>query len=226
MDHDVLWPGGPEYIQEAGVFPLGSDSAWLGAFVRLSGVKRFCDLGCGGGALSFNIMGRADKLVGEGIDISRRAVDLAEKNAALNGFDYRAVCGDIRDIREYFPAGAFDLVVSNPPYFPEGSGKKASEPQRAAARQEGACSLGDICAAAAYLCRWGGRFAVVYRPERLSELFCAMSAAGIEPKRLRFVMKDPGSSPTVCLAEGRRGGAPGLTVEAPVYIRQEGDNVR
>ncbi|MCR4772179.1 MAG: methyltransferase domain-containing protein [Oscillospiraceae bacterium] len=222
MDYDVLWPGGPKYIQEDGVFPLGSDSAWLGAFVNLSGVKRFCDLGCGGGALSFNIMGRAAAISGSGIDISERAVRLAEKNAALNGFDYKAVCGDIRNIRDCFSAGSFDLVVSNPPYFPEGSGKKASEPQIAAARQESACSLKDICAAAAFLCRWGGRFAIVYRPERLSELFCAMSAAGIEPKRLRLVLKDHDSAPTVCLAEGRRGGAPGLSVEPPLYIRQEG----
>lgn len=222
MDYDVLWPGGPKYIQEKGVFPLGSDSAWLGSFINLSGVRSFCDLGCGGGALSFNIMGRKNALIGSGIDISEQAVGLCEKNAALNGFEYTAVCGDIRDIREYFRAGSFDLVVSNPPYFPEGSGKKADEPQRAAARQEGACTLNDICAAAAYLCRWGGRFAIVYRPERLSELFCAMSASGIEPKRLRFVLKDPASAPTVCLAEGRRGGAPGLSVEAPLYIGKEG----
>lgn len=221
MEYDVLWHGGPKYIHEPGVFPLGSDSAWLGAFIRLTRVRTFCDLGCGGGALSFNIMGRTAGIKGSGIDISEKAVDLAGRNAVLNGFDYKAVCGDIRDIKNYFNAGSFDLVVSNPPYFPVGSGKQAQEPGRAAARQESGCSLNDICSAAAYLCRWGGRFGIVYRPERLSELFCAMTAAGIEPKRLRMVHKDAYSQPSVCLVEGRRGGAAGLVIEPPQLVENE-----
>jgi hypothetical protein len=40
MQYDELWKGGPKYMQEQGVFPLGSDSAWLGGFVSLSGLRR------------------------------------------------------------------------------------------------------------------------------------------------------------------------------------------
>ncbi len=223
MKYDELWKGGPKYIQEQGVFPLGSDSVWLGGFVRLAEVKTVFDLGCGGGALSIMLAGRKPSLKAVAVDISEKAVELTRKNAGLNGYDISAVCGDIRNIRGLFGengafAGAFDLVVSNPPYFAEGSGRRAAARERATAREEGRCTLNDVCAAAAYLCRWGGSFALVYRPERLSELCCAMTACGLEPKRLRFVQKTAASGPIVVLVEGRRGGRAGLKIEPPLVL--------
>lgn len=56
------------------------------------------------------------------------------------------------------------------------------------------------------------------RPERLCELMCKMSAAGIEPKRLKTVSKRGGCAPWLVLVEGKRGGKPGMTVEPPLNI--------
>lgn len=52
------------------------------------------------------------------------------------------------DVRAFEAAAPFDVVVSNPPYFPAGSGPVAPDPWRAAARTEGAASLDDFVAAA------------------------------------------------------------------------------
>ena len=109
-------------------------------------------------------------------------------------------------------------MVSNPPYFAAGSGLSAPDPARAAARDERSCTLDALCAAAAYLCRWGGSFALVYRPERLAELFCALNAHGLEPKRLRLVQHRFDAAPNLVLVEARRGGKPGLRVEAPLLL--------
>jgi len=62
--------------------------------------------------------------------------------------------------------------------------------------------------------------AVLNKPERLTDLLCAMREAALEPKRLRFVCSKPGAAPSLVLAEGRRGGRPGLTVEPPLLLRQ------
>ena len=109
------------------------------------------------------------------------------------------------------------------------------------ARSEVSCTLEDICAAASYLLRWGGSFCPVHKPERLADLLCTLRAHGMEPKRLRFVCKDGASAPSLLLLEGRRGGKPGLCVEAPlilqnpdgspslevdaIYFRQQEDNL-
>jgi tRNA1(Val) A37 N6-methylase TrmN6 len=75
-----------------------------------------------------------------------------------------------------------------------------------------------MCEAAAWLLKFGGRLCVCLRPERLCELMCKMSAAGIEPKRLRTVSKRDGCAPWLVLVEGKRGGKPGMTVEPQLNI--------
>ena len=89
---------------------------------------------------------------------------------------------------------------------------------RLAAREETTCTIEDVCAAASYLLRWGGTFSLVFRPERLVDLICAMRNNGIEPKRIRFVEKKAGTPPILVLLEGRRGGNPGLLYKSPLVI--------
>ena len=88
----------------------------------------------------------------------------------------------------------------------------------------------EICAASAFLCRTGGSVNFVHKPERLSELFCCMTAHGIEPKRLRLVCHREGAAPNLVLVEGRRGGRPGLKIEPALVLHcpdgSETDEVR
>ena len=99
-----------------------------------------------------------------------------------------------------------------------GSGASAAGEARQAAREEVGCTLADVCAAAARVLRWGGRFALVHRPERLSDLFCTLRAHGLEPKRLRFVASSAENAPSLALVEARRGGKAGLSVEPMLFI--------
>lgn len=228
---DELWPGGPRFRQTEGAFKLSTDSVLLAHFARGIRAKRILDLGCGAGVLTVLLSAFHPELRVEGIEIQPASAALARENMAENGFDPGGILtGDLREYRERFAAGAYGLVLSNPPYFPENSGTSAPEPSRAAARDERLCSLEELCAAAAWLCRWGGSFALVHRPERLSALFCAMTAHGIEPKRLRLVQYKAGYAPNLVLVEGRRGGKPGLNIEKPLILcRDDGadsDEVR
>ena len=214
---DELWPGGPHYRQFEGVFPLSSDTAWLGAFVRLGRTETVCDLGCGGGALSLQLLGRKPSLKVSALDILPEAAEAAKVNAALNGFDMDIRCGDLRDWRSFFSPGSFDLVVSNPPYWKEGT---AAVGNRGTARQE-SCGVSELCRAAAGLTRQRGRFCLVYPPERLGELICAMTEAGLEPKRLQMVHKDAVGAPCAVLLEGIRGGGKGLRILPPLFTEGE-----
>ena len=154
-----------------------------------------------------------------GVEIHREAAALAEKNIRHNNLQERCniLCGDLRNYRQILKAGAYDVVVSNPPYFPVERGEVSPDRDRAVARGELMCTLDDICAAAGWLCRWDGRFALVHRPDRLPEVFDSMQKAGIEPKRLRLVSHFASSVPSLVLVEGRRGGKPGLTME-PILV--------
>ena len=223
MQADQLWAGGPSFIQRPPVFKIGTDSVRLAQFVNLARVRKAVDLGCGSGILGVLLAKKSEHLTCDCIDILPEAVLLTQENAALNNVSAQisAKCGDILHIRQMLPAGAYDLAVANPPYFPQDSGKRAIGEEIANAREESLCSLEDVCRAASYLLRWGGRFALVHRPQRLAELMYTMHEHGIEPKRLQMVAKDAQSAPNLVLVEGQRGAKPGLVVLAPYLLEDE-----
>ena len=82
----------------------------------------------------------------------------------------------------------------------------------------------DFCRAGAKLLKFGGTFAVVYRPDRLIDLIAAMRAEGVEPKRMTFVHADADAEPSMVLIEGKRGGKCGLMLTKPLIIYKNKDH--
>ena len=189
-----------------GVFPLGGDALALGEFATVRPRWRVCDLGTGSGALLLLLARRAEGLSLTGVERDPLAARTARDNLAANGLPGEIALGDWREAP--LPAGAFDLVVSNPPYCPPDSGR-GDDP----ARMELRGGLEELCAAARRLLRNGGRFALCHRPERLCDVLCALRAQGLEPKRVKLLSHSPGHPPSLLLVEGVRQGRPGLTVE-------------
>ena len=216
---DELWPGGPKFHQSAYGFKLGTDSVLLADFTRPGRAKRILDIGCGAGVLTVLIGAKAPGAVCMGIEIQPESALVSRENLQANGMDpENIILGDIRECKTLFPAGSFDLVVSNPPYFVTSGGYTAPDEKRATARDERSLTMDSLCKAAGYLVKWGGSFTVVHRPERLSELLCCLTKYGLEPKRLRLVSHKAESAPNLVLVEARRGGKPGLSIESPLIL--------
>ena len=189
-----------------GVFPLGGDALALGAFASVKPGWRVCDLGTGSGALLLLLARRTPDLRLAGVEADPLAARTARDNLAANGLPGEIVLGDWREAP--LPAGVFDLVVSNPPYFPPGSGR-GDDP----ARMELRGGLEELCAAAGRLLKNGGRFALCHRPERLCDVLCTLRAHRLEPKRLKLVAHSPAHPPSLLLVEAVQVGRPGLRIE-------------
>ena len=215
---------GYRYYYDDALFSPGTDSFLLSAYPALKPKLRVCDLGSGTGLLGLLLLRREANLHITGVELQEAAVRLAEKNAIENHLTDRlsTVQGDLREIRSLLPAGRFDVVVSNPPYYAAGSGFLHRDAALRSARAELSCTLDELCGAAAYLLRWGGSFCLVHKPERLTDVLVTLRSRGLEPKRLRFVRKTAGAAPSLLLAEGRRGGKPGLHIEAPLVLQNAG----
>lgn len=190
-----------------GVFPLGADALALGDFASLRPRQRVCDLGTGSGALLLLLARRESSLSLTGVELDPLSARTARENLAQNGLAGEILQGDLRE-KGLLPAGQFDLVLSNPPYFPVGSGASGGP-----ARSEETCTLADLCAAAARLVRNGGRFALCHRPERLVDVVTALRTHGLEPKRMKLLSHGPGHPPFLLLVEAVRQGRPGLLIE-------------
>lgn len=145
MEHwEYLKSGGLRFAWEDALFRPGTDSFLLSSLPRLSAGLRICDLGCGTGLLGLLLLQRQPDLYVSGIDIQSEAIALAERTAAENGLADRLAfqCADLRQIRQYFSTGSFDLVICNPPYYIPGSGKVSADNARRTARSESVASLG------------------------------------------------------------------------------------
>ena len=191
---------------EEGVFPLGGDALALGAFSTVKSGWRVCDLGTGSGVLLLLLARRVENLSLTGIDIAPLSARTARENLAVNGLPGEILCGDLRAAP--LPAGSFDLVVANPPYFPVGGGTSGGP-----ARSEEHCTLEELCGAASRLVKNGGRFSLCHRPERLVDILCALRTHGLEPKRLKLVSHGPDHPPSLLLVEGVKQGRPGVAIE-------------
>ena len=226
LKQDTLWEGGYSFYFDDGLFQPSTDSFFLSAFPKLKSGEKVCDLGCGSGLLGLLLLARENRLHITGVDIQQEPLALARRAAEENGLAEKLTFlqSDLRHLKGVLEANSFDLVLSNPPYFRAGSGYAASGTSRQTAREENTCTIEDVCAAAARLLRFGGRFAVVFRPERMADLFCAMRNVKLEPKTLRFVHHRPDSTPSLILVEGKLGGKSGLTIAPPLILHDAEGN--
>ena len=219
---EELRPGGLRFVCGNGQFPPGLDSFLLSSLPRLKPGMNVCDLGCGTGLLGLLLLQRQGELKVTGLDIQPEAVRLGELAASENHLAGR-LAFRLEDLRKTaLPAGSFDLVISNPPYFSPSAGLPPKGEARRSARTEETCALEDACRAAARLLRWGGSFCLVHKPERLADLVCALRREGLEPKRLRPACVRPERAPCLILLEARRGGRPGLRIEPPLVLEDPG----
>lgn len=225
MEHwESLCPGGYRFVYADGLFPPSTDTFLLSAYPKLKAGQRVCDLCAGTGLLSILLLQRQPKLASVvGVELQPKAAELLSRCVRENQLtgQLSIQTGDVRNIRTLLPAGQFDLVVCNPPYYPPDSGYLAADDTRRTARAEIGCTLEDVCAAAGYLLRWGGSCCLVHKPERLTDLLVCLRQNGLEPKRLRFVCKRPGAAPSLVLCDSRRGGKPGLVIEPPLSLQTE-----
>ncbi len=209
-------------IYTSDVHKFGTDAILLADYAspRINDIA--CDLGTGCGIIPMLwCRGAAPKSV-TAIDIQRDAIDLVKSSLELNSLGGRVVpiCADLKALPSDM-SGKFTLVTMNPPYKKLTGGLISPTDGRAIARHEVKCTLDDVVKAASKLLKPSGRLVMCHRPERLADLICAMRTSGIEPKRFCAVSIRADKAPSLILCEGRKGGAAGMTVDAPLIIEDD-----
>ncbi|HMQ62341.1 MAG TPA: peptide chain release factor N(5)-glutamine methyltransferase [Flavilitoribacter sp.] len=79
---------------------------------------QFLDIGTGSGCIPITIKKHCPNMTASGWDISPAALEIARKNADLNGVEIRWQQIDILNRNAWENAGKWDIIASNPPYIP------------------------------------------------------------------------------------------------------------
>ncbi len=203
---------------------FGTDAVLLAGFANPKRIDRAVDLCSGGGIIPLLWLSGDGPAEVIGVEIQAECCELARRSIAANGDGerFRVVQADLREIAQHLPREHYSLITCNPPYFTAGSGFVNKTEARTIARSEQLCNAEDMCRAAYYLLKYGGRLCVCQRPERLADVICAMREVGIEPKIMRLVQQRRDSVPWLVLVEGRRGGRPGLKC-LPTLLVEDAD---
>lgn len=217
-DHETLDEiGGVKIIQRRKGYRFSADSLFLADFPDLAGVTKAMDLGTGSGIIAILLAKRSKDLSIVGIELQEALSDLARRNVGLSSLSDRVeiINGDLKHIKERFDAGTFDLVVSNPPYYPIGKGRTGPNQERTLARHEVAVTMADIIEVSQYLLRDGGSVALVYPAGRSLEVMSEMRRHGIGPVRIKEIYTKVFE---VALIEGRKGYEGEFLVEAQAAV--------
>lgn len=196
------------------------DTVALASFSWVRDGERILDLGTGSGILllllgHFHHPGR---LVG--VELQETLAAMAAENLEDNGWSGRGqvLRADLRDPAAIEP-GAFDLVVSNPPYHEAGRGQTSATPERALARQSFSAELPDVTSAAARALTLDGRFCVVAPVARLDDLLTACVSAGLHPILLRHVQDRRGAPSHLVMLQSARTPGRGCVTLPPLVLK-------
>lgn len=217
---DDLQIGGLELIQNPSGFCFGVDAVFLSDFVRVKPGETVLDLGTGNGIIPILLTAKTMGKKFTGLEIQEKTAEMARRSVALNGLEDKVdiVTGDIKEAADLFKPAFFDVITTNPPYMLAEHGLRNPDNSKAVARHEVLCSLDDILRESMRLLQDKGRFYMVHRPFRLTEIMIKMNYYKIEPKRIQFIHPYIDKEPVLVLIEGVRGGKSRVTVEPPIII--------
>ena len=219
--HDIKC-GGLKLIQNVHGFRYGTDAVLLADFVNLKSGERVLDFCTGSGIIPLLLLARNKASEICGIEIEEEIVKTACKTAKLNGVEdkLKFICGDIKKASKIVE-GSFDVITCNPPYSKNGSGMMSESNKIARARYEVDCTLDDVVKSAAKVLKFGGRFYIVHKAERLVDIVCTLRESKLEPKELRFVHTKPGKKAELVMVCAVLGGGVQINVLPPIILTEE-----
>lgn len=218
--------------QDERLYRFTSDSILLSRFATAKKGDRVADFcsGCGIVAFHFYLVNggaevsehkdekrtnKANNMRFTLFEMQEKLCELSKMTAKANAFDNFDFClGRLQDMpREYY--GAFSLVLCNPPY--ETGGFQNDDYEKAVCRKELTINFKEIVIAAKKALKFGGRFALVHRADRVAEIVAELSSQNFAVKRMQFVSSHPNKKPYLVLLEAVYGGKNGTDV-SPVLI--------
>lgn len=224
---DRLYSKDISIIQSPEVFSFSLDAVLLADFAKVSGkrIKEVVDLCAGNGAVGL-FLSEATTAHITMIEIQQRLADMAKRSVLLNDLEGKitVVNDDLRNATNYVKKDSVDVVVCNPPYFVNyDTSEKNPNKYLAIARHELTITLDQIVAVAAGLLKMNAKLFMVYRPDRLTDLFFSLRSNRLEPKVVQLVRPRNGSDANMVLVEAIKDGKPnGLKIK-PDVITYDGD---
>jgi len=173
---DALLDGKVQLRQPASGYRVAIDPIFLAAAVPAQPNDLVLDVGCGVGAAMLCLSARTG-CRGTGFEMQRDLVRLAGDNIELNELTSRlsVMHGDVAKPPGRLQPGAFDHVLTNPPYLEAGTAQASPDPGKAAANIEGSADLTTWIGLCLAMLRARGTLTIIHRADRLERILAPLS---------------------------------------------------
>ena len=217
---EPLLIGNYRIIQDPALYRFTSDAVLLARFLKAKRGEVVADFCAGSGVVGLHFFAESVGVKSVTLfEMQKNLAEMSKRTVALNGLEDIFTVENVRlqDIPAQYTE-KFSLILCNPPY--ERGGFENADKGKAACRKELFLSLSELCLAAKRCLKFGGRFALVHRADRIAEVLYTLHENGLEPKKLQLVAGRVGAKPYCALVSAVKGGKPGVEV-LPALVNEK-----
>ncbi|MDF3025872.1 MAG: methyltransferase small [Fluviicola sp.] len=183
--------------QKNAALKVGTDSMLLGSLCNWKNPKLLLDIGTGTGVLSLMCAQRFSFEKITGIELSEEAFTDAQINAQNNPFPSKISILN-QSIQDYKPAGEFDAIISNPPFFENSS--KNPDADKSLARHTESLSFLELIQSIARLLSKDGKAWIIVPFESKEQLIQLAKANDLFVSDLITIFGKPDKATRVILS--------------------------
>ena len=208
-------------IQADGGYKFSTDSVLLANFGSAKQNDVYVDLCSGSGVVAMLFSCKRKIKKSYAVEIQPRLADMAERSIKLNNLQDKitVINEDLFEIYKTLGYESVDVVTVNPPY--NISSKPSDIEEIAIATHEIKTTLEKIILSASKLLKYGGKFLMVHRADRLVDILSTCRNYKLEPKVLRMVYPTAKKEPNLVLLEAKKGAKSGLKFLPPLVLNEE-----
>jgi tRNA1Val (adenine37-N6)-methyltransferase len=177
--------------QDRCAMKISTDAVLLGSVSQAENPVNILDIGTGTGVIALMLAQRFPDAAITAVEVDEDAAEQAGENFRESQFATRIDLFQGR-IQDFADGAYFDLIVSNPPFFPDHL--KSSDPQRNRALHTDELSFSELVDKVSNLLTDRGVFWVILPPRQLLDLTSLAAKAGLQPFLL-LKIKDSPSKP-------------------------------
>lgn len=215
---DDLQLDGLKLIQNKSGYKFSTDSVLLANFGKAKQNDVYVDLCSGSGvvAILFSCKNKIKKSYA--VELQPQLADMASRSIEYNGLSdkIQVLNQDLKDICKTLGHESVDVVTINPPYNPVGETSTTDE--IAIATHELKTNLETIVEQSSKLLKFGGKFYMVHRADRIVDIMYFLRHFKLEPKVLRVVYPNVKKEPNLVLVEAKKGAKSGIKILSPLIL--------
>lgn len=221
---DDLQIDGLRLIQNPKLYCFTSDAVLLANAARVKRGGVLVDLCSGSGIIGILTSVKQSPTQVVCIELQQELADMSERSVKLNNLQdkVRVLNISVQDAPSVLGTETADTITCNPPYQRSGSGATADSESVAICKTELKLTLAELCECTAKLLKFGGKFYVVHRADRLAELIYELKRNKLEPKKLTLIKPKATKPADTVIIEAVKGGGVGLSTDTLIVFKADG----